>query len=304
MVSLDINFSATGYSTINGLEPEAESKAAEAESEAESEAEVNESIADAVKENKSEPEVEVKVNESNADVDEISKNATFGHNFKIDISNIYHRRNKNEVILDVKNTNEKCFLFCVAAGLNHHKFTSTAEKENPSSYVDFITQEFNIEKIEFPIQIDQIQQFVKQNSHLRLSINIYTISGDQVKSVLTNVTCEKGENLNVIDLLAVFPHSEENKSNRLQEGHFMLITNPCQFFRKRQKASKKRLRSRVVCPNCKIQFVSEKSAKYKNHKHFCSNEHAQIQDMPSEDYRLSFGKLNINMSARLLKLTI
>ena len=84
----------------------------------------------------------------------------------------------------------------------------------------------------------------------------------------------------------------------------MLITNPCQFFRKRQKASKKRLRSRVVCPNCKIQFVSEKSAKYKNHKHFCSNEHAQIQDMPSEDYRLSFGKLNINMSARLLKLTI
>ena len=37
---------------------------------------------------------------------------------------------------------------------------------------------------------------------------------------------------------------------------------------------------------------------------FCSNEHAQIQDMPSEDYRLSFGKLNINMSARLLKLTI
>lgn len=296
MVSLDINFSATQHSSINGVKENKSEPAPEPEAEAE----VNESNVNAVEQNESEPEAEV--NESNAGMAEISKNATFGHNFKIDISNIYHRRNQKDVILDVKNTNEKCFLFCVAASLNHHKFTSAAEKQNPNNYVDFINQEFNTEKIEFPIKINQIQQFVNQNSHHRLSINIYTILGDQVKSVLTNVAYEKGENLNVIDLLAVFPHSKENKSNRLQEGHFMLITNPCQFFRRRQKVNsglkKRRLRKRVICPNCKIQFVSENSTKYKNHKHFCSNEHAQIQDMPNEDFRLAFGKLNVNMSAR------
>ena len=298
MVSLDINFSAT-KTTINAGGPEKNMSKHEAGSEVEHETDPQVEIEAEAEINESEPEDEI--NQSNEAVNEISKNATFGHNFKIDISSIYNRRNRQDVLLDVKNSNEKCFLFCVAAGLNHHKFTSTDEKENPNNYVDFINEEFDTQGIEFPIQIDQIQQFVKQNSRHRLSLNIYTVFCGQVKSILTNVSNEKDENPNIIDLLAVFPHSEENKSNRLQEGHFMLITNPCHFFRRKQKVNtprRKRMRTRIVCPKCKIQFVSEKSTKYKNHKHFCSNQHAQIQDMPSEDFRLGFGKLNINMPAR------
>ena len=289
MVSLDINLSGTLNSSITTVE--------ENES---SETNANESNMDNVKQNESEAESDdanayEEAEEDEANADENLKNATYGHNFEIDISNIYPRKYRHkDVLLDVKRTNEKCFLYCVAAGLEHHKFQSLAEKENPNNYENFINQEFNIEGIEFPIKMSQIQQFVKQNSHLNISINIYTILGGQVKSVLTNIThCQEEAPPTFIDLLAVFPHSTENESCILQKGHFILINDPCRFFTKRQGNSlKKRLRTRIVCPNCKIQFVSKESDKFKNHRHFCSNKHAQLQDLPGPDHRLEFGKLN------------
>ena len=286
MVSLDINLSGTLNSDVTSIE-QINSDGTNA----------NELNMDTVEQNDSENEVddENSYEESGANEDEISKNATFGHNFEIDISRIYPRKHrKGEVILDIKETNEKCFLYCVAAALESDKFKSAVEKENPKNYVDFINKEFDIEGIEFPIKICQIQQFVKQNSHLNLSINIYAILDGQVKSVATNITCEQEKSPTFIDLLAVFPHSTQNKSCSLQKGHFMLIKDPCRFFTRRQgKSLKKRLRSRIVCPNCKVQFCSKESVKFTNHRHFCSNKHAQVQDLPNPEDRLEFGKLNI-----------
>ena len=121
-------------------------------------------------------------------------------------SKIYPRkkRQKKNSILDIKGTNEKCFLFCVAAGLMHNDFEEKASKENPKNYENFIDKEFDISGIDFPIKISQIEQFVKQNNRHRLSINIYTVFDGQVKTVKSNITHENNENPNVIDLLAVF----------------------------------------------------------------------------------------------------
>ena len=290
MVSLDINLSGTLNSSI-----------VTAEENTSVETSPNESNMDAVEQNKSETESnayeesepEDETDEANAD--KKLKNATYGHSFEIDISSIFPRKRRlKHVILDVKKTNEKCFLYCVAAGLEHHKFQGLDEKENPNNYVNFINEKFNIEGIEFPIKMDQIQQFVKQNSHLNISINIYTILAGQVKSVMTNITCSQKESPIFIDLLAVFPHSTENESCAIQNGHFILISDPCKFFTERQKSLKKRIRQRIVCPNCKIQFVSKESDKFKNHRHFCSNKHAQIQDLPGEDEKLEFGGRLLN----------
>ena len=293
MVSLDINISSTNNSKLITNEDYKSFHQSEHNPEPapgpDPDAEENEiEIAE-------QNEYEDEVNEPN--VGEISKDTTFGHNFEIDISRIYptgiNKRRKN-VILDIKRTNEKCFLFCVAAGLNHQNFKKSVDKENPKNYEKFIDQEFDISGLEFPIKISQIQQFVKQNSHLNLSINIYAILDGQVKSVATNITCEQEKSPTFIDLLAVFPHSTQNKSCSLQKGHFMLIKDPCRFFTRRQgKSLKKRLRSRIVCPNCKVQFCSKESVKFTNHRHFCSNKHAQVQDLPNPEDRLEFGKLNI-----------
>ena len=290
MVSLDINISSTNNSKLITNEDYKSFHQSEHNPEPapgpDPDAEENEiEIAE-------QNEYEDEVNEPN--VGEISKDTTFGHNFEIDISRIYptgiNKRRKN-VILDIKRTNEKCFLFCVAAGLNHQNFKKSVDKENPKNYEKFIDQEFDISGLEFPIKISQIQQFVKQNSHHRLSINIYTVFDGQVKTVKSNITHENNENPNVIDLLAVFPHSTENASSSLQDGHFMLITDPCKFFFTRKQKSiirPNRLRHHIICPNCKMVFSNQTSTKYKNHKHFCSNQYGQVQD-----YRLSFGKLNI-----------
>ena len=299
MVSLDINLSSTNNGKLVNRHKANESFHQTAPGPGPApgpapnpDAETNEIEIAQQNEYEDEDDDEDEVNELN--VGEISKDTTFGHNFEIDISKIYPIKRKNHMILDIKRTNEKCFLFCVAAGLKHRDFKERPDKENPKNYEQFIDQEFDISGIEFPIKISQIQQFVNQNSHHRLSINIYTVLDGQVKTVKSNITHEKSENANIIDLLAVFPHSTENASSRLQDGHFMLISNPCKFFfAKKQNSNIYRLRQRIVCPKCKMQFSSLSSAKYKNHKHFCSNQYAQVQDMPSEDYRLSFGKLNI-----------
>ena len=297
MVSLDINLSSTNNGRLTDSNQETGPSPGPAPGPAPGpgpnpDAESNE--IEVVQQYESEDEDEVNA----ANVDEISKEATFGHNFEIDISKIYPRkkRQKKNSILDIKGTNEKCFLFCVAAGLMHNDFEEKASKENPKNYENFIDKEFDISGIDFPIKISQIEQFVKQNNRHRLSINIYTVFDGQVKTVKSNITHENNENPNVIDLLAVFPHSTENASSSLQDGHFMLITDPCKFFFTRKQKSiirPNRLRHHIICPNCKMVFSNQTSTKYKNHKHFCSNQYGQVQDMPSKDYRLSFGKLNI-----------
>ena len=86
MVSLDINLSGTLNSTITTVEENNSGFA-------------NESNMEAVEQNESETEAddanayeESEAEADRANADEISKNATFGHNFEIDISRIYPRK--------------------------------------------------------------------------------------------------------------------------------------------------------------------------------------------------------------------
>ena len=142
MVSLDINISAINHPLSQGLK---ESRSRDTD----------------------------KVHEQNVSEKDVSKNVTFGHNFEIDISHLFKIRKKSsDVILDVKNTDEKCFLFCVAASLQQHKFRSKSEKENPVNYLQFIDEQLNTDGIDFPIQLDQVEKFVNQNSKHQICINI------------------------------------------------------------------------------------------------------------------------------------
>ena len=124
--------------------------------------------------------------------EELSENVTFGHNFPIDLSFLFKKRKKStDIFLDVKNSGEKCFLYCIAAALQSHKFKSKSEKEDPSNYSQFITEELNTDGIDFPIKIDQVQHFVNKNMHKNLCINIYTIFGTEIKSLKTNITSKE-----------------------------------------------------------------------------------------------------------------
>ena len=105
---------------------------------------------------------------------ELSENVTFGHNFPIDLSFLFKKRKKStDILLDVKNSGEKCFLYCIAAALQSHKFKSKSEKEDPSNYSQFITEELNTDGIDFPINLAGMERLCKLNSHLHITLNTF-----------------------------------------------------------------------------------------------------------------------------------
>ena len=63
-------------------------------------------------------------------------NSTFGHNFEFDLSHFYRRKfkDKTNTILDIKNSQDWCFVFAIAAFLYQDIFDTIDEKEDASSY--------------------------------------------------------------------------------------------------------------------------------------------------------------------------
>ena len=73
-----------------------------------------------------------------------------------------------KAVLNIKNSDDKCFMWCVLAKL--HYFKKNAERtSNYSKFVD----ELNLDGITFPVSIEQVETFEQQNN---LSINVYTWS--------------------------------------------------------------------------------------------------------------------------------
>ena len=115
-------------------------------------------------------------------------------------------------ILDIKNSNDWCFLYVLAAFLHQSKFETLREKEDVNSYKELIQNTFNLTDIKFPIQFNDIQKFMDQNEHLNLSLNIYTVKEDQLQLVFSNVTNEKKPGSENVNQLALFPKVENGEN--------------------------------------------------------------------------------------------
>ena len=73
----------------------------------------------------------------------------FGHNFEFDLSPFMRKqyKNKTNTVLDVKNGQNRCFLFAVAAALYQNRFKTLSAKENAMNYEELISKNFNIDDI-------------------------------------------------------------------------------------------------------------------------------------------------------------
>ena len=219
------------------------------------------------------------------------ENSNFGHNLDFDLSPFYQRKfkNKSNTVLDVKGSNNCCFVYAVAAFLYQEKFTTNADKENVNSYTELISKNFNLEEIEFPTPFRDIKKFVVQNSHLDININIYTVKENELHLVCPNITNEENPGSRNVNLLALFPKTEKEKGKKemnLQHAHFVLINRIEDLFGKKDARNKKR--PHVMCHLCHMTFASAKSEKFLNHKKFCTNVWNQHQDMPEKNYKLKF----------------
>ena len=159
--------------------------------------------------------------------DQISQ-STYGHRFEFDLSPFYRRkfRDKENTLLDVKNSKNRCFIFAIAAALYQHKFKTLSEKEDARNYKRLINDNFNIDGIKFPTPFEDVKKFVDQNEHLNINVNIYTVKGDELILVIPNISNEQKYGEKNVNLLALFPklEFEENQTEmELGDAHFIVV---------------------------------------------------------------------------------
>jgi hypothetical protein len=74
-----------------------------------------------------------------------------------------------KAIIDIKNTDEKCFLWAVIASV----FQAKSNPQRISQYKKYI-KEFNLKDVKFPMKLEKIPKFEEKNKHLNISINVFT----------------------------------------------------------------------------------------------------------------------------------
>jgi uncharacterized C2H2 Zn-finger protein len=89
----------------------------------------------------------------------------------------------NRWLYNPRNNDQKCFLYCIAYfllfGLVVNKSLTLTEKKCLKQF----TYNFNVKKINFPISLDDIRKFLKQNSNLDLKLNV--LYRNQKKNIST-----------------------------------------------------------------------------------------------------------------------
>lgn len=149
-----------------------------------------------------------------------------------------------------KNTDNKCFLYCIAYFLLFGLMTNKTEPSviEMERKLRKRVNNFNIKGLKFPLDVQDIGKFLRRNPMLNISVNVlYRDTNDDIYPLEYRL----GQGKNVITLLL---------SNTATGGHFMLITNPDLYLRKVYNKgsgnSKIRYKNAFFCLNCLSSFSS------------------------------------------------
>ena len=172
-----------------------------------------------------------------------------------------------KAIINPKNKDNKCFLWCVPRALNpknnhQEKIDKELKKEENT---------LNMDGIEYPVRLEDIDKFEKQNP----SISI-TVFGYEEKSV--------------------YPLRNSNNTNRehniililiKEEGvnHYCLVKNPSRLL---SSQVSKRDGKKYFCKRCLNPFNSQKALD--KHQEYCGKHEAVKINMPKEGTMLKFNK--------------
>ena len=171
----------------------------------------------------------------------------------------------NKAIINPKNKDNKCFLWCVPRALN--------PKDNLSEIIDKKLKEkentLNMEGIEYPVRLNDIDKFEKQNPNISI-----TVFGYEEKSV--------------------YPLRNSNNTNRehniililiKEEGvnHYCLVKNPSRLLSSQVSKHKDK---HHFCKRCLNPFNSQKALD--KHEEYCGNHEAVKINMPEKGTMLKF----------------
>ena len=170
-----------------------------------------------------------------------------------------------KAIINVKNKDNKCFLWCVLRALN--------PKENNAERVDkeLKTKEntLNMEGIEYPVSLKDINEFEKQNQ--TMSITVFGYEGKSVYPLRKSDNRNRDHNIYLM---------------LIEEGgvkHYCLVKSLNRLLSSQASKGK---RKEYFCLNCLNPFPSEESLN--KHGEYC-NEHEVVKiNMPEKGTMLKF----------------
>ena len=132
-----------------------------------------------------------------------------------------------KAILNIKNGDDKCFVYCVLAVL--HPVEKNAQRVQ--KYTDYVGQ-LNLRGLKFPLSVKQIPKFERQNEEI--SVNVFTWTGTKILQVRISTFFDREYN---IDLLL----TTEKNGNQ----HYALIKN---FNKLMGSTVSKNTRKKFFCP--------------------------------------------------------
>ena len=173
---------------------------------------------------------------------------------------------KKKGILNIKNKDEKCFLWCVLRylypkGKNAELLTDLKQKENS----------LNTKGIKFPIKVKDISKFEKLNPDLP-GINVFSVNDNKKFYPLRMAQRNPQE---TIDL---FLYEEDGKY------HYTLIRNFSRLFRSQITS---RTNGKIyICKRCFTHFSKEEL--FQKHAEYCKSNETVAVKMPTRNSKLSF----------------
>ena len=176
-------------------------------------------------------------------------------------------KNKNAII-NMKNEDNKCFLWCVLRALN-------PKDEHPERIdKDLKSKEntLNMEGITYPVELKNIKRFEKQNPDI--SITILGYSKEDKVYPLSEYTKRKDERKHNITLLLI-----KNGEN----SHYCLINNLSRLLTSQVNKHSHKL---YFCLNCLNGY--DEPEKLEHHKEYCSEEDSVKINMPPPETYIKF----------------
>ncbi|GBN67380.1 hypothetical protein AVEN_149573-1 [Araneus ventricosus] len=162
---------------------------------------------------------------------------------------------KKQAIINIKNNDDKCFLWCVLAALH-------PVEKNPqrvSKYMTFVN-EMKLDNISFPTPLSQIRRFEKMNN---VSINVFGFDGEVFPLKITAAGKERHINLLLI--------------SDGQKRHYTLIKNMNRLLWDLTKFNGEKF----YCDFCLHRFSTEE--RLASHRLDCRNHNIQKIRMPTEE---------------------
>jgi hypothetical protein len=193
---------------------------------------------------------------------------------KVNISEL----NNQKFLYNPSNKDQKCFLYCVAKFL--HK-TDPKSKKSEETQLRKHIKKFNTKNISFPISIQGINKFLKQNTHLDLKINILTRTSNIFgKEKIFPYEYGLGNGKKIMNILFVQKQIKFTSVN-----HFLLIKDVDKYLRAIYINAKKvkSYQKTNFCLNCLNSFSS--LFHLNEHTKICCMNKPRLELIPEEKRR-------------------